>query len=134
MMRFLIELIMAIIGASMRRRADVRHSSPVLRALPSRPTAREIARRYARRSGMMLMLVIVMSACSTEVLYARATQAPDEAAGMMRLAQRDVRVTVDGEDGVGEFVAVDPGAYLLVHEQDYAALVRAVLDETGGGQ
>lgn len=42
----------------------------------------------------------------------------------MRLAQKQVRVNVIGKDKLGYFTTVDPGSYVLIHEQDLAQFVR----------
>ena len=59
----------------------------------------------------------------TEVLYARATKAPDNLNGIMRLAQRKVRVVVEGSDRVGEFIIHQPGEMMLIHESDLSRLI-----------
>lgn len=71
----------------------------------------------------------------TKILYARATRLPEEAKGVMRLAQDTVEVNVIGQDGIGEFTTVNPGGYVLIHEQDLAAFVRNTkrLQELSGG-
>ena len=53
----------------------------------------------------------------------------------MRLAQDTVEVNVIGQDGIGEFTTVNPGGYVLIHEQDLAAFVRNTkrLQELSGG-
>ena len=60
----------------------------------------------------------------TKVLYARATRLPEEVKGTMRLAQDEVLVNVIGQDVLGTFTTVNPGGYVLIHEQDLAAFVR----------
>jgi hypothetical protein len=62
----------------------------------------------------------------TQVLYARATRLPEELTGVMRLAQDKVKVNVIGTDRVGTFKTVDPGGYVLIHEQDLGKLVKTV--------
>jgi len=52
------------------------------------------------------------------------TRLPEEVTGVMRLAQKRVRVNVIGKDSLGYFTEVDPGGYVLVHEQDLAKLVK----------
>lgn len=42
----------------------------------------------------------------------------------MRLAQDSVEVNVIGQDGVATFSTVDPGGYVLIHEQDLKQFVR----------
>jgi hypothetical protein len=59
----------------------------------------------------------------TEVLYARATKVPDNVTGIMRLADRKVRVVVEGSDRVGEFRTIDPQGYMLIHEADLSRLI-----------
>lgn len=60
----------------------------------------------------------------TKILYARATRLPEEAKGTMRLAQDEVLVNVIGQDGLGTFTTVNPGGYVLIHEQDLAQFVK----------
>ena len=74
----------------------------------------------------MLILCVVTAGCltRTKILYARATRLPEEAKGTMRLAQDSVEVNVIGQDGIGEFTTVDPGGYVLIHEQDLAKLIQ----------
>jgi hypothetical protein len=43
---------------------------------------------------------------------------------MMRLAQNKVEVNVIGTDKIGWFETVNPGGYVLIHEQDAAQFVR----------
>lgn len=74
----------------------------------------------------MLILSAATAGCltKTRILYARATRLPEEAKGVMRLAQDTVEVNVIGQDGIGEFTTVNPGGYVLIHEQDLAQFVR----------
>lgn len=74
----------------------------------------------------MTICLIVMTGCltRTKILYARATRLPEEAKGLMRLTQAEVEVNVIGQDGIGMFTVVDPGGYVLIHEQDLAQFVR----------
>ncbi len=44
----------------------------------------------------------------------------------MRLAQKEVKVNVIGTDQVAEFTTVDPGGYVLIHEQDLAKLIQTI--------
>jgi hypothetical protein len=60
------------------------------------------------------------------VLYARATRLPEELTGTMRLAEKKVKVNVIGTDQIGEFTTVDPGGYVLIHEQDLAKLIETI--------
>ena len=60
----------------------------------------------------------------TKVLYSRSTRLPDEAKGLMRLVESEVQVNIIGTDGIGTFTTVNPGGYVLVHEQDLAQFVR----------
>lgn len=77
----------------------------------------------------LILVLVVMCLCGagcltrTKILYARGTRLPEEAQGFMRIAQDRVEVNVIGQDGIGTFV-VDPGGYLIVHEQDVAQFVR----------
>lgn len=75
---------------------------------------------------MILILVCLLSmGCltRTEVLYARATKVPENINGVMRLATRKVRVTVEGSDRVGTFRTIDPHGYMLIHEADLSRLI-----------
>ena len=78
-----------------------------------------------------------MAGCltKTKILYARATRLPEEAKGLMRLTEDEVMVNVIGQDGIGKFTTVNPGGYVLVHEQDLAQFVRNTkrLQELSGG-
>ena len=44
----------------------------------------------------------------------------------MRLAQDEVDVNVIGTDRIAEFHTVDPGGYVLIHEQDLAKLIETI--------
>jgi hypothetical protein len=44
----------------------------------------------------------------------------------MRLAQDKVRVNVIGTDRIGTLATVDPGGYVLIHEQDLAKLIETI--------
>jgi hypothetical protein len=44
----------------------------------------------------------------------------------MRLAQDEVKVNVIGTDRIGEFTTVDPGGYVLIHEQDLGKLIETI--------
>jgi hypothetical protein len=44
----------------------------------------------------------------------------------MRLAEKKVKVNVIGTDQIGEFTTVDPGGYVLIHEQDLAKLIETI--------
>jgi len=59
----------------------------------------------------------------TEVLYARATKVPENIDGVMRLADRKVRVVVEGSDRVGTFRTIEPQGYMLIHEADLSRLI-----------
>lgn len=59
----------------------------------------------------------------TEVLVARLEKSPDNLNGVMRLAQRKVRVIVEGSDRVGRFTIEQPAAYILIHEGDLSRLI-----------
>ncbi len=59
----------------------------------------------------------------TEVLVARLEKSPDNLAGVMRLAQRKVRVVVEGGERVGRFTVEQPAAYILIHEGDLSRLI-----------
>ena len=75
---------------------------------------------------MILMAVCLISmGCftRTEILYARATKAPENLKGVMRLADRKVRVVVEGSDRVGTFRVDQPGAFVLIHEADLSRLI-----------
>lgn len=76
-----------------------------------------------KRSTIALLIVFLCSCGQNKIFYARATRLPEEAQGFMRLAQNSVKVNIVGKDDVGEFRVEQPGAYLLVHEQDVKALV-----------
>lgn len=73
---------------------------------------------------MLFSLVGAGCLTRTKILYARATRLPEEVKGTMRLAQDEVLVNVIGQDGLGTFTTVNPGGYVLIHEQDLASLVR----------
>lgn len=77
---------------------------------------------------MRMILTLVCLTCMgcltrTEVLYARATKVPDNVTGVMRLADRKVRVVVEGSDRVGIFKTIDPQGYMLIHEADLSRLI-----------
>ena len=75
---------------------------------------------------MILIAVCLLSmGCltRTEVLYARATKAPENLNGIMRLAERKVRVAVEGSDRVGIVVLDQPGAFMVIHEADLSRLI-----------
>jgi len=89
----------------------------------------------SRQSWTRSILILILMICSlasagcltrTKILYARATRLPEETKGLMRLAVDHVEVNVIGDDGIGIFSTVNPGGYVLIHEQDLAAFVRAV--------
>lgn len=77
---------------------------------------------------MILMAAFCLSIAGcftrTEVLYARATKAPENLNGIMRLATRKVRVVVEGSGRVGTFRTIDPHGYMLIHEQDLSRLLK----------
>ena len=74
---------------------------------------------------LMALCLTCMAGCltRTEVMYARATKAPENLNGVMRLAQRKVRVTVEGSGRVGVSIFDQPGAMILVHEGDLSRLI-----------
>ena len=77
---------------------------------------------------MKMILMLVCLTCmgcfaKTEVLYARATKVPENLNGIMRLADRKVRVVVEGSDRVGVFKTIDPQGYMLIHEADLSRLI-----------
>ena len=59
----------------------------------------------------------------TDVLVARLEKSPENINGVMRLAQRKVRVIVEGGDRVGTFTIEQPAAYILIHEGDLSKLI-----------
>lgn len=85
-------------------------------------------------TGILCLGLVFCSGCGSTVMYARATKLPEETQGFMRLAQSSVKVNVVGKDTVSNFKVEQPGAYVLVHEQDVKQLVQntkkyqAVLD------
>lgn len=70
------------------------------------------------------MMLLGVSGClrKTEILYARATRLPEELKGFMRVAEPRVRVNVVGTDKAAE---IECAGYIVIHEQDLAALVKA---------
>ncbi len=74
---------------------------------------------------ILMVLCLIGTGCftRTEVLYARATKAPENLNGVMRLASRKVKVTVEGSDRVGTFRTIDPHGYMLIHEADLSRLI-----------
>jgi hypothetical protein len=44
----------------------------------------------------------------------------------MRLAQEKVKVNVIGTDRIADFKTVNPGGYVLIHEQDLAKLIETI--------
>ena len=74
---------------------------------------------------ILMVLCLIGTGCltRTEVLYARATKAPENLNGVMRLASRKVKVTVEGSDRVGVFQVDHPGAFILIHEADLSRLI-----------
>lgn len=88
-------------------------------------------RCFIRRTmpAAMLMLSLVLlgmaTGCSlqrTEILYVRMGPSPEEARGMLRVADdRQIRVNVVGTNSTARMHL--PG-YILVHEQDMTAIIR----------
>ena len=74
--------------------------------------------------GILIASLVVLTGCkSTEIVYARATKFPEEANGFMRVASEDpILVNVAGTDFAQERSCA---GYILIHEQDLAALVEA---------
>ncbi len=78
------------------------------------------------------MKMILIAAClismgcltRTEIMYAGATQRPENLKGIMRLAQRKVRVVVEGSDRVGEFIIDHPGEMMLIRDADLSQLIK----------
>ena len=78
---------------------------------------------------MILFLACLLSmGCltRTEVLYASPAKRPENLNGFMRLAQRKVRVVVEGSDRVAEFIIHQPGDMLLVKDSDVSAMVAKI--------
>jgi hypothetical protein len=87
-------------------------------------------------------LLSAITGCKETVYIARATRMPEETVGFarliepqvgvsrlqdekfLRLNQKTVRVNVQGDKTIAAFKAVDPSAYLLVHEGDMAQFVK----------
>jgi len=88
-------------------------------------------RTQTRNLKALCLILVLMSAAltgcltQTRILYARATKLPAEVKGFMRLAQDSVRVNVIGDEKVGDFTTANAAAYILIHEQDVRAFVRA---------
>lgn len=85
-------------------------------------------RRWLLTFGMMILLLalcVIPSGCflqRTEVLYVRLGPQPIETEGLLRVAQqRRVKVNVVGTGKVAKF---DATGYILIHEQDWAAVAR----------
>ena len=83
---------------------------------------------FRRLLGLTLLLLTaslsVSCATKEEIVYARATKYPEEVNGFMRVATEEpIMVNVAGTDHTGERVVA---GYILIHEQDLAALVQAV--------
>lgn len=74
----------------------------------------------------MLVCCLSMMGCltRTEVLYCGSTQRPENLTGVMRLAQRKVRVVVEGSDRVGEFIIHQPGEFVLIRDTDLSQLIK----------
>lgn len=91
---------------------------------------------------LVVALLSAITGCKETVHIARATRMPEETVAFarliepqvgvsrasdeqfLRLNQKTVRVNVQGEKTIATFKAIDPSAYLLVHEGDAAALVK----------
>ena len=76
---------------------------------------------------LTILFVAAGTSCSlrgqTEVYYVRMTRAhPEEASGLLRVAQDSVRVNVKGSKAVSE---IECAGYYLLHPDDTAAFLRA---------
>ena len=68
-------------------------------------------------------------------MYGGPTQRPANLTGNLRLAQRKVKVTVEGSDRVGVAIFDQPGAMMLIHELHLSRLIentRKLLELTRG--
>ena len=77
----------------------------------------------------ILFLVCLLSmGCltRTEVLYCGSTPRAENLTGVMRLAQRKVRVVVEGSDRVAEFIIHQPGEMMLLRDSDVSALIAKI--------
>lgn len=73
---------------------------------------------------LFVVVVALLAGCATEQVHhlARATRLPEEARGFLRVvSETPVVVGIVGEDEVSERSIA---GYLVLHEQDVAALVR----------
>lgn len=80
-------------------------------------------RERARRSGLLGVVVVILTGCaSREIVVATLHPVEDATKGWPRVAQAEVRVVLDGSDTIG---TVSPaGGYFLVHETDLRALLK----------
>lgn len=89
----------------------------------------------------MWVLVVTLMVCSVvgsgclrthkeiEIIRVSITPWPEEAQGAMWVAtNKPIRVGVDGSDAVAE---KDVGGYILIHKEDWKALIRALKKKAG---
>lgn len=109
---------------------SVKDADPVLNRVEKDPTVDSLEKRLRKTMGALAVAgVLLLPGCASKVdiLYARASKRPEETNGFLRMAQDEARVNVVGTDTAAEMSGL--AGYLLLHEQDVAALVRAAKGE-----
>jgi len=115
----LLSVIVAIIKEVLlsQRSGSVQHGSTPLEETPMQ----QVLDR-AKRSGLLLLLVILCACQSREIVVATLHPVEDATKGWPRVAQDEVTVILDGSGTVGTIAPA--GGYFIVHESDLKALLQ----------
>lgn len=86
--------------------------------------------------GILLSSLVTLSSCitkETELIFADLTEQPELLEGVPRIAQNEVKVAVEKQDGTTSVVVVqNAGNYRLITSGNYAELIRVYHDYLTG--